>query len=74
MPYLTLLLVICCAVFYYRVGEAEYGYGELLALLSVVLWVSGIFLFKFGLMGNLLLQVALFFALSVWNMNRRPPH
>lgn len=73
MPYLTILLVICCGVFYYRVGEAEYGGGELLALISVVLWVIGIFLFKFGWLGNLLLQVALFFGLSIWNMSRKPP-
>jgi hypothetical protein len=73
MPYLTLLIIICCAVFYYRVGEAEYGSGELLALISVVLWVIGVFLFKFGWLGNLLLQVALFFALSLWNMKRNRP-
>ena len=73
MPYLTLLIVLCCAVFYYRVGESEYGSGELLALISVVLWVVGIFLFKFGWLGNLLLQVGLFFALSAWNMRRKPP-
>lgn len=73
MPYLTLLIIICCAVFYYRVGEAEYGFGELLALISVVLWVIGVFLFKFGWLGNLLLQVALFFALSLWNMKRNRP-
>jgi hypothetical protein len=73
MPYLTLLLVICCGVFYYRVGESEYGSGELLALISVALWLIGIFLFKFGWLGNLLLQVALFFALSAWNMRRKPP-
>jgi hypothetical protein len=72
MPYFTLLLVICCAVFYYRVGEAEYGSGELLGLASVILWVIGIFLFKFGWLGNLLLQVGLFFALSLWNMGRKP--
>ena len=73
MPYLTLLIIICCAVFYYRVGEAEYGSGHLLALISVALWVTGAFLFKFRWPGNLLLQVGLFFALSLWNMRRKPP-
>jgi hypothetical protein len=72
MPYTSLLLIICCAVFYYRVGEQEYGAGELLALVSVALWGVGIFWFKFGLVGNLLLQVGLFLGLSLWNM-RRPP-
>jgi len=73
MPYTSLLLIICCAVFYYRLGEAEYGSGWLLALVSVALWAVGIFLFKFGWVGNLLLQVGLFFALTVWNMMRPPP-
>ena len=73
MPYLTLLLIICCAVFYYRVGEQEYGSGGLLALISVVLWVVGILAFRFGWLGNLLLQVGLFFALTFWNMRRPPP-
>ncbi len=74
MPNATLLPVICCAVFYYRVGEYEYGSGELLALVSVVLWVIGIFAFKFGWLGNLLLQVGLFGALTLWNMRRKPPY
>ena len=72
MPYTTLLLIICCAVFYYRVGEAEYGSGGLLALASAALWVIGILVLKFGWLGNLLVQVGLFLALSIWNM-RRPP-
>jgi len=34
MPYTTILLIVCCAVFYYRVGEFESGSGGLLALLA----------------------------------------
>ena len=71
MPYTTILLVICCAVFYYRVGEFEYGSGALLALISVALWVVGIFVFHAGWIGNLLLQAGLFAGLTVWNMLRQ---
>ena len=71
MPYTTILLIICCAVFYYRLGEFEYGSGGLLAFASVALWVIGIFAFRFGWIGNLLVQVGLFFALTVWNIMRR---
>jgi hypothetical protein len=60
-------------VFYYRVGEQEYSSGGLLALVSVTLWVIGAFLFKFCWLGKLLLQVGLFFALTVWNMTRPTP-
>ena len=70
MPYTTILLIVCCAVFYYRLGEFEYGSGELLALASVALWVIGILAFQFGWLGNLLVQVGLFFALTVWNIMR----
>lgn len=72
MPYTTILLIVCCAVFYYRVGEQEYGSGGLLALTSVTLWAIGVLALGLGWLGNLLLQVGLFFALTVWNI-RRPP-
>ena len=71
MPYTSILLIVCCAVFYYRVGEQGYGSGALLALVSVVLWVIGTFVFRLGFLGNLLIQVGLFFALTFWNMARR---
>ena len=58
-------------MFYYRLGEFEYGSGGLLALASVALWVIGIFAFRLGWIGNLLVQVGLFFGLTVWNMMRR---
>ena len=53
MPYTTILLIICCAVFYYRLGEFEYGSGALLVFASVALWVIGISAFRFGWIGNL---------------------
>ena len=71
MPYTTILLILCCAVFYYRVGESEYGSGGLLALASVALWLIGSFLFGFGSLGNLLIQIGLFIGLTFWNMARR---
>jgi len=71
MPYTAILLIICCAVFYYRVGEMEYASGWLLALVSVALWLVGSYALGLGWLGNLLLQVGLFFALTFWNMSRR---
>jgi len=71
MPYTTILLIVCCASFYYRVGEAEYGSGMLMALVSALLWLIGSFALGFGLLANLLVQVGLFFALTIWNMIRR---
>ena len=71
MPYTSILLILCCTVFYYRLGESEYGTGYPLALASVALWGIGIVLLGAGALGNLLLQVALYFALAFWNMRRR---
>jgi len=71
MPYTTILLIVCCAVFYYRVGEFESGYGGWLALLSLALWAVGIFALRFGWLGNLLVQAGLFLGLTIWNMTRQ---
>ena len=70
MPYTTILLIVCCAVIYYRIGESEYGRGALLALASVALWVLGSYVLRFGWLGNLLVQVGLYFALTFWNIQR----
>jgi len=56
--------------FYYRLGESEYDAGWLVALASIALWALGSFGLRFGLLGQLLLQVALYFALAFWNMWR----
>jgi uncharacterized membrane protein YfcA len=56
---------------YYRVGEAEYDGGWLLALVSVALWLVGSMVLGLGSLANLLLQVLPFVALTFWNMFRR---
>ncbi len=71
MPYTSIAIAICFAVFYYRVGEEEYDSGGVLALVSVAVWVIGMFAFGLGWLGNCLLQAGLFFALTGWNMWRR---
>ena len=38
--------------------------------LSVALWAIGIFALRFSGLGNLLLQVGLFFAVTIWNIIR----
>jgi hypothetical protein len=71
MPYFSLLIVLCCDIFYHRVGEAEYSGGWLLALISVALSVVGLLILHWGWLGVLLLQAVLFFALSIWNMRSK---
>lgn len=71
MPYGSVLLIVCCAVFYYRVGEFEYNSGFLLALISIALWLLGAGLFGLGTISSLLVQAALFVALWIFNIARR---
>jgi hypothetical protein len=70
MPYTTLLLMICCAVLFYRIGESEHGGGALLALVSVAFWLLGSYALGLGWLGNLLVQAGLLAALTIWNMQR----
>lgn len=74
MPYTTILFIICCAVFYYRLGESEYSAGFLLGTVSVILWLLGAGLFHFGNGACLALQVGLYVALTCYNMmSDKPP-
>jgi hypothetical protein len=70
MPYTTILLIICCAALFYRIGESDYNGGALLALASVALWLLGSYALGFGWLGNLLVQAGLLIALTIWNMQR----
>jgi hypothetical protein len=66
-----LLIAIACAVFYYRVGQWEYGRGFAVAGLSVALWLASVPLLGFGRVGALAVQAGLFAGLTVWNAKRR---
>lgn len=71
MPYYSLLIVLCFAIFYHRVGESEYSNGWPLALISVALSVVGLLILHWGWLGVFLLQAALFLALSIWNVRSK---
>jgi len=68
-----LLIALACGVFYYRVGQWEYGRGFTVAGLSVALWLLSVPLLGFGRVGALAVQAGLFGALTVWNATRRGP-
>jgi hypothetical membrane protein len=59
MPYTTILLIICCAALFYRIGESDYNGGALLALASVALWLLGSYALGFGWMHRLLRHSAI---------------
>ncbi len=71
MPYWSILFIVCCAVFYYRLGESEYESGFLLASISVALWLIGSLALGWGSASNLLVQIGFFLALWIWNATRK---
>ena len=66
-----LVIMIAFVVLYYRIGESEYDAGLLISGLSLILWVAGIYLFHFGKLSSILVQIGLFFGLTFWNMARK---
>ena len=69
-PGLGLLVMLACAAFYYKVGEAEYSSGFLPAAISILLWLGSAHFLHWGILGCILGQVGLFAALTAWNMLR----
>ena len=67
----TLLVAVASGVLYYRIGQHEYGAGFTVAGLSVIVSVVTMLALGWGLVGSILAQVALFAALTVWNLYRR---
>ena len=70
--YFGLLIMIGCAVAYYRIGELEYGRGVLLAGASVLVWCGTSFGLGWGWLSSVGAQVAIFFVLIGINMFRGP--
>jgi hypothetical protein len=62
--YFDLLILIACAVFYYRLGEQEFDLGGYLAGGSILLWAGGAMGLGWGIAGCLALQVAFFVAIT----------
>jgi hypothetical protein len=72
IPTFPFLMMLACAVFYYRLGESEYSSGWLLAVASLALWLGAAYLLSFGWLGCLAIQGGLFGVLCLWNLWRSP--
>ena len=70
IPGFGLVMMLACAVFYYRVGEDEYSSGVLLAAISIGLWLGGSYFLDLGWIGCILVQLGFFAVLTVWNVVR----
>ena len=66
MPYFPLVVLIVCAVFFYRAAEAEDASGLLWAALSVVISIFILRYTALGWIGMLIGQVGLFIGIGLF--------
>ena len=71
MPYLLIVVIVVCAVFYHRVADFENESGLLWSGLSVLVSALVLFLFHAGWLGVLLGQVGLFVGIGIFRVVRK---
>ena len=74
----SLVILICCAIIFYRIGESDYGRGGLVCILSIVIglvspYLIPHYLIPLPLWSIIIGQVLLFVALLVYNLMRKQP-
>mgnify|MGYP006300705167 CR=1 FL=1 len=72
MGHFDIVILVASAIFYYRLGEIEYGRGWLTGCLSVGAGVGVAYLFAGGTLLFLVAQALLYAALTAFNFFRRP--
>ena len=68
-----MLILLACTIFFYRLGESEYGAGYLIGGISLALSLASIYLFHLGWLGCLLVQGGLVAVLTLWNLAFKKP-
>jgi len=68
--YLTVFLIVAGGIFYYRLGQHEYGRGFGTAVASIAMSLLTQVLLGWGLLGFLGGQVVVLAALTFYNMRR----
>lgn len=71
MPYFTILLIGLFAAFFYRAAEFENESSLLWCGLSLVISLTVLFCFHWGLLGVVLGQVGLFAGITIFRMTRK---
>jgi len=74
MPFysFTFILLVACAIFFYRAGEFDGSSGMLWAALSVAISVVAWRVFGWGWLAVLLAQIGIFVGITVFRMVRKP--
>jgi len=71
MYYRDVLIMLACAVLYYRIGEMEYQKGFLLGSISILVWVGTSLGLNWSLFANVGAQVGIFVVLTIINVLQR---
>jgi hypothetical protein len=70
MPYLPILMIVACAIFFHRAAEFENKSSLVWTGLSVVISVMTLFVFHWGWLGCLLGQAGLFLGIAIFRTLR----
>jgi hypothetical protein len=71
MPYLPILMIVACAIFFHRAAEFENESSLVWTGLSVVISVVTLFFLHWSWLGCLLGQIGLFAGITVLRMLRK---
>ena len=63
-----LVVLIACAMIFYRIGDVEFGRGWLFALISVVLSLAVDYATSWGIFAIVAVNVALFAGITIYKI------
>ena len=72
MPYLSILMMVACAIFFHRAAEFENESSLVWTGLSVVIYAITLFVLSWGWLGCLLGQAGLLLGITVFRILRKP--
>lgn len=72
LPYLPIVVLAVCAIFFFRAGQHERSWGVLWALLSVAVSFVALYFLNWGLIGVFAGQAVLFLGITLYRVWKRP--
>jgi serine/threonine-protein kinase len=68
---LSLVILICCAIIFYRIGDNDYGRGLPLCVISILVSLASEYLIPLPLISIVIGQIVLFIGVFVYNATRK---
>jgi len=70
---LSLVIIICCAIIFYRIGDNDYGRGLPLCVMSILVSLASEYLIPLPLISIVIGQIVLFIGVFAYNATRKAP-